>query len=107
QAQLIQSEKLSAVGEFVAGIAHELNNPLTSVIGFAELLKGANLQPKHQNFLSYIVKSSERCHKIVQGLLSFSRQHPPERKPVNANDMIEGVLDILAYEMRTSNIEVA
>jgi two-component system, NtrC family, sensor kinase len=106
QAQLIQSEKLSAVGEFVGGVAHELNNPLTSVIGFAELLKEANLHPKHQSYLHYIVKSTERCHKIVQGLLSFARQHPPERRLVNVNEMVEGVLDILAYELRTSNIEV-
>lgn len=106
QAQLIQSEKLSAVGEFVAGIAHELNNPLTSVIGFGELLKEASLTPKHQSYLQYIVRSTERCHKIVQGLLSFARQHPPERKPVSVNGMVEGVLEILAYEMRTSNIQI-
>ena len=106
QAQLIQSEKLSAVGEFVAGVAHELNNPLTSVIGFAELLKEVDLHPKHRSYLHYIVKSTERCHKIVQGLLSFARQHPPERALLNVNDMISGVLEILAYEMRTSNIEV-
>ena len=106
QAQLIQSEKLSAVGEFVAGVAHELNNPLTSVIGFAELLKEVDLHPKHRGYLQYIVKSTERCHKIVQGLLSFARQHPPERVLLNVNDLISGVLEILAYEMRTSNIEV-
>lgn len=106
QAQLIQSEKLSAVGEFVAGVAHELNNPLTSVIGFAELLKEVDLHPKHRSYLQYIVKSTERCHKIVQGLLSFARQHPPERALLNVNEMIGDVLEILAYEMRTSNIEV-
>jgi signal transduction histidine kinase/ActR/RegA family two-component response regulator len=106
QAQLIQSEKLSAVGEFVAGVAHELNNPLTSVIGFAELLKEVDLHPKHHSYLQYIVKSTERCHKIVQGLLSFARQHPPERTLLNVNEMIGGVLEILAYELRTSNIEV-
>lgn len=106
QAQLIQSEKLSAVGEFVSGVAHELNNPLTSVIGFAELLKEVDLHPKHRSYLHYIVKSTERCHKIVQGLLSFARQHPPERSLLNINDLVSGVLEILAYEMRTSNIEV-
>jgi two-component system, NtrC family, sensor kinase len=106
QAQLIQSETLSAVGEFVAGVAHELNNPLTSVIGFAELLKQVDLHPKHRSYLHYIVKSTERCHKIVQGLLSFARQHPPERVLINVNDMVGAVLEILAYEMRTSNIEI-
>ena len=106
QAQLIQSEKLSAVGEFVAGIAHELNNPLTSVIGFGELLKQTELSQKQTNFVNCIVKSSERCHKIVQGLLSFARQSPPERKPLKLNETVSTVVDLMAYELRTSNIEV-
>ena len=106
QAQLIQSEKLSAVGEFVAGIAHELNNPLTSVIGFGELLRQTNLDNKQGNFVNCIVKSSERCHKIVQGLLSFARQAPPERKPLKLNEAVGSVLELMTYEMRTSNISV-
>jgi signal transduction histidine kinase len=106
QAQLIQREKLSAIGEFVAGVTHELNNPLTGLIGFAELLQQTSPDERHQRYVTRIVSSAQRCHKIVQNLLSFARQHPPERKLVQMNDLIESALDILRYEMRTSNIEV-
>ena len=107
QAQLVQSEKLSAVGEFVAGVAHELNNPLAAVMGFSELLKGADVNEKHRRHLDLIFKSSQRCQKIVQSLLSFARRHQPERKPVAVNRLIEDVLEIVAYQLRTSNVEVA
>ncbi len=106
QAQLIQSEKLSGIGEFVAGVAHELNNPLTSVMGFSELLKKADGDPQHQRFLEMIHKSALRCQKIVQSLLSFARRHQPERKLSSLNELVEGALEILQYQMRTSNIEV-
>jgi signal transduction histidine kinase/ActR/RegA family two-component response regulator len=107
QQQLVQSEKLSAVGEFVAGIAHELNNPLAAVMGFAELLKGADVEEKHRRHLELIFKSARRCQKIVQSLLSFARRHQPERKPVSVNKLIEDVLEIVAYQLRSSNVEVA
>jgi two-component system NtrC family sensor kinase len=104
QAQLIQSEKLSAVGQFVAGIAHELNNPLTVVIGFSDLLLSTEMDPKHKDHLERISKSATRCHKIVNSLLGFSRQHEPERKPVRLNALVDAVVEIVAYDLRTSNI---
>ena len=106
QAQLVQSEKLSAVGEFVAGVAHELNNPLTAVMGFSELLQKADVDSKHRRYLDMIFKSSQRCQKIVQSLLSFARRQQPERVPVSINKLIDDILEIVAYHLRTSNIEV-
>jgi len=106
QAQLIQSEKLSGIGEFVAGVAHELNNPLTSVMGFSELLQQGDVKPQQKRHLDMIHKSAVRCQKIVQSLLSFSRRHQPERKHVCVNGLVESVIEILAYQLRTSNIEV-
>ena len=106
QAQLVQSGKLSAVGQFVAGVAHELNNPLTAVIGFAELLSQTSEDESVRPHLEVIAKSAHRCHKIVHNLLSFARQHEPERKLIQVNATMEEVLEIMTYDLRTSNIKV-
>jgi signal transduction histidine kinase len=107
QEQLIQSEKLSAVGQFVSGVAHELNNPLTAVIGYSELLvlsEEGSEDTREQ--LQLVAKSAQRCHKIVQNLLSFARQHPPERRLTQINGVIDEVLDIMTYDFRTGNVTV-
>ncbi len=106
QAQLIQSEKLSGIGEFVAGVAHELNNPLTSVMGFSELLQSAVIDPKYNRYLDMLNKSAVRCQKIVQALLSFARRRSPERKLASVNELVEAAIEIIHYQLRTGNVEV-
>jgi two-component system NtrC family sensor kinase len=104
--RLVQTEKLSTVGQFVAGVAHELNNPLAVVIGFSELLVSKKPEEKFRTQLEIIGKSAQRCHKIVANLLSFSRVHRPERKAIALNSTIDEVVELMAYDLRTSNIEV-
>jgi two-component system NtrC family sensor kinase len=106
QEQLVQSEKLSAIGKFVAGVAHELNNPLTAVVGFSEVLKRGAEDEKNRHYSDTILKAALRCRKIVQSLLSFARREQSERKLVCLNRLIEMVLEIVGYSLRTNNIEV-
>lgn len=106
RARLLQSEKLSAIGEFISGVAHELNNPLTVMIGFARLLQDSELPAAQRAEVRQIAEAAERCHRIVQSLLSFARQRPPERKPVCLNEILEGTARFLQYELRTSNVEI-
>ena len=107
QAQLVQTEKLAAVGEFVAGVTHELNNPLTAVIGFAQLLKESEgISEENKEYVGRIIDGSDRCHKIVRSLLSFARKHRPERKLSELNELVENTLNFVQYEFRTSNIQI-
>ncbi len=107
QQQLIQSEKLSAIGELISGIAHELNNPLTGVMGYSQLLQmRADLDERARESLVKINSLAARCQKIVQNLLSFARKQRPERKLTSVNEILERTVELRSYELQVNNIEI-
>jgi two-component system NtrC family sensor kinase len=108
QQQLIQSEKLSAIGELISGIAHELNNPLTGVMGYSQLLQlRKDLDDRAKDNLLKINNLALRCQKIVQNLLSFARKQKPERTLSDINDILEKTVELRSYEFQVNNIEIA
>ena len=103
----MQAEKLSSVGELVSGVAHEINNPLTSIMGFSQLLqREPELSEEGKESLDLVYSEANRIKKIVQNLLGFARRHAPEKKPCQVNEIIEQVLDVRAYEMKSSDVEI-
>ncbi len=105
--QLIQSEKLSAIGQLISGIAHELNNPLTGVMGYSQLLQlRKDLDDRAKDNLLKINNLALRCQKIVQNLLSFARKQKPERTLCDVNEILEKTVDLRSYELQVNNIEI-
>jgi PAS domain S-box-containing protein len=106
QEQLLQSEKMSAVGQLISGVAHELNNPLTAILGYAQLLEGAGLDPRSADYVRKLFKQAQRTHRVVQNLLSFARQRKPQKQEVDLRKVLEESLTLREYDLRVNNVSL-
>jgi signal transduction histidine kinase len=104
--RLLQSEKMASVGQLVSGVAHELNNPLTGVMGFAQLLLARDLDESARVQVQTIYAEAERASKIVQNLLTFARRRRPSKEMADINALVQRVLELCSYDFGVRNISL-
>jgi PAS domain S-box-containing protein len=107
RAKLVHAEKMAAVGQLVSGVAHEVNNPLTAILGFTDLLmENPELPDSARRDLRVILQEAQRTKQIVQNLLSFARQMPPQRRPVQLNNILQRTVHLRSYDFISHGIQV-
>ena len=105
--KLIHAEKMAAVGQLVSGVAHEVNNPLTAILGFADLLmENTELPDNARKDLRVILQEAQRTKQIVQNLLSFARQMPPQRNALDLNLILRRTIQLRSYDFNSHGVEV-
>ncbi|MBZ5663849.1 MAG: PAS domain S-box protein [Acidobacteriia bacterium] len=107
RAKLVHAERMAAVGQLVSGVAHEVNNPLTAILGFTDLLmENPELPESARRDLRVILQEAQRTKQIVQNLLSFARQMPPQRQPVQLNSILQRTVHLRSYDFISHGIQV-
>jgi PAS domain S-box-containing protein len=107
RAKLVHAEKMAAVGQLVSGVAHEVNNPLTAILGFTDLLmENPELPESARRDLRVILQEAQRTKQIVQNLLSFARQMPPQRQPLQLNSILQRTVHLRSYDFISHGVQV-
>jgi signal transduction histidine kinase len=101
---IMEIEKLASLGEMISGISHELNDPLSAILGYSEILQTIDMDPLIKRYINNIHISAMRSAKVVEGLLTFLRKKEIEFNTININDVIRQTVSLFEYQMRTNNI---